>query len=101
MNDSNWKGGVPIIPWTFSDAILPGAQVNRMQIERFGPNILLTINGQQVAAAQDATWVDQGIGWTLYVRNYQGSAEMRFEHIRYTQWNNAAPGNVTSVRARQ
>ncbi|MCX6032867.1 MAG: hypothetical protein NT169_26725 [Chloroflexi bacterium] len=88
VDNSNWKGGISLIPWTVSDKILPGAAVNRLQIERRGPTILLAINGQQVAAVQDTTWLDQGIGWTLYARNYQaGGAVMRFENIRCLQWN--------------
>ncbi len=90
VDDADWKGGVPLIPWTFSETILPGAQFNRMQVERRGPDILLTVNGQQVAAVQDTTWLDQGIGWTLYARNYQGAAEMQYERIRYSQWNDGA-----------
>lgn len=87
IDDSDWKGGVSLIPWTFSDRILPGAGVNRLEIERYEANILLRINGQQVAVVQDSTWVDEGIGWTLYVRNYQSPGmEVRLEHIRYTQW---------------
>lgn len=90
VDDSDWKGGVALIPWTFSDAILPGDQVNRMRVERRGPNILLAINGQQVAGIQDTTWLDQGIGWTLYARNYQAPGlEVHLERIRYTEWNDA------------
>ncbi len=86
IDDSDWKGGVSLIPWTFSDAILPGASFNRLEVERNDAAILLTINGQRVAVVQDTTWVDQGIGWTLYVRNYQSPAEVHMERIRYTQW---------------
>ncbi len=87
VDDGDWKGGVPLIPWTSSDAILPGSQFNRMQVERRGADILLTINGQQVATVQDTTWLDQGIGWILYARNYTGAAEMQYERIRYVRWN--------------
>lgn len=88
IDDGNWKGGVPIIDWTFSDTILPGAGVNRMEVERHGATILLRINGQQVAAVPETTWLDQGIGWTLYARNYQGPGlEVHFENMRYVQWN--------------
>jgi hypothetical protein len=87
IDDGDWKGGVPLIPWTFSETILPGSQFNLMQVERRGPDILLTINGQQVADVQDTTWLDQGIGWILYARNYAGAAEMQYERIRYSWWN--------------
>lgn len=90
VDDGNWKGGVPLIPWTFSAAIRPGSQFNRMQVERRGPDILLTINGQQVAAARDTTWLDQGIGWLLYARNYAGVAEMQYERIQYSRWHDGA-----------
>lgn len=87
IDDSDWKGGVSLIPWTFSDRIVPGAGVNRLEIERDEANIVLRINGHQVAVVQDSTWVDEGIGWTLYVRNYQGpGTEVRMERIRYMQW---------------
>lgn len=93
VDDEDWKGGVALIPWTFSDRILPGAGVNRLEVERHGPDIFLRINGQQVAAVRDATWLDQGIGWTLYARNYQAPGlEVRFERMRYTQWNDRARG---------
>lgn len=88
VDDGDWKGGVALIPWTFSDHIQPGAAFNRMEVERYGPTILLRINGQQVAAVQETTWLDQGIGWTLYARNYQAPGlEVRFENMRYAQWN--------------
>lgn len=90
VDDGDWKGGVPLIPWTFSETIRPGSQFNAMQVERRGPDILLTINGQQVATVQDTTWLDQGIGWILYARNYTGAAEMQYERLRYARWNAGA-----------
>ncbi len=91
VDDANWKGGIVLIPWTFSDHILPGAAFNRLEVERYGAAILLRINGQQVAAVNETTWLDQGIGWALYARNYQaGGAVMQFENMRYLQWNDIA-----------
>jgi signal peptidase I len=58
-DDDHW---VDLVPWTASDAVYVGGTSNELALRALGARLTFTVNGRQVAAVDDATLPDGGVG---------------------------------------
>lgn len=53
---------VDLLPWTPSDAVLPGGAANELTVRAIGARLTFLVNGVQVAAAEDSALAAGGVG---------------------------------------
>jgi hypothetical protein len=74
----------PLIDWTASSHIRRDTLTNRLRVERNGPELIVAVNGQQVGAAVDETYMGSEFG--LYANAIQSGSIIRFENIQYVSY---------------
>jgi uncharacterized repeat protein (TIGR01451 family) len=77
--DVSYLRWTPIINWTFSPAIHPGYQVNRMKVVRSGSSILVYANEQLIGSANDGTYRGTWLG--MASEAYTGHFDGRFDNL--------------------
>lgn len=58
-DDDHW---VDLVPWTTSEAVHPGTDINVVEAWATGDRLTLMVNGVQVASTVDATFSSGGVG---------------------------------------
>ena len=53
---------VDLVPWTASEAVRPGTEINVLEAWATGDRLTLMVNGVQVASTVDATFANGGVG---------------------------------------
>jgi hypothetical protein len=72
--------------WTYSGLINPGAQVNRLRIDRWGTNIWFSVNDFFVTVVSDDTITGAGLQAGLGVNSYGNAPiDVRFDNFKATQ----------------
>jgi hypothetical protein len=75
--------GTTLITWTSNAAILSGAQVNNLRVDRIGSEIELFTNGALLQAFTDVSFTGVGRDSGIWARSYDsGSVDMRFDLFR-------------------
>jgi uncharacterized repeat protein (TIGR01451 family) len=77
--DAYYWDWIPLIDWTFSSAIRPGFQTNRMKVERIGNDITVYANGQKLGSVNDGYYHGSWIGMTSEA--YSGYFDGRFDNF--------------------
>jgi hypothetical protein len=53
---------VDLLPWTPSEAVRPGTEVNHLTVQAVGQRLTLLVNGAHVASVEDAALTDGAVG---------------------------------------
>ncbi len=53
---------VDLVPWQRSSAVKPGSATNELTVKAIGPRLSLTVNGEEVAAREDASLAVGNVG---------------------------------------
>lgn len=85
----------PLIDWTPSPHIRRDTLTNRLRGERNHPEWIVAVNGQQVGAAVDGTYMGSEYG--LYANATQPGSIIRFEKMQYVSYPD--PGTYSSAAA--
>ena len=78
-NDAYYWDWIPLIDWTYSPAVHPGYQVNRLQVVRIGSNIKVYANGQYLGSVDDGTYRGTWSGFASEA--YTGYFDGRFDNF--------------------
>jgi len=72
-----------LIDWTSSSAILSGAQVNNLRVDRIGTEIRLFVNGSPLQSYTDGSFAGAGRDAGLWARAYDSApVDVRFDNFR-------------------
>ncbi|MCX7683628.1 MAG: immune inhibitor A [Anaerolineae bacterium] len=81
--DGSWT---TLVNWTYSSLIKPGAQTNRLRIDRWGTNILFSVNGFFVTMVSDSNIIGTGLDAGVGVNSYNNvPVDVRFDNFRVSQ----------------
>lgn len=78
--DGTWT---TLVDWTYSSLMRPGMQVNTLRIDRWGTNILFSVNGFFVTMISDGSIIGSGLQAGVGVNSYGTiPVDVRFDNFR-------------------